>query len=264
MREFSPGRLPALPPPVAKKEGLPFPDMTSTSVRDDQLPRGAGQAAEVTPIAAASVLLFRGDSLDLLMMRRHEGSSFVPGAWVFPGGVVDPPDRELMGNEPEAIRLCAVRELFEETGIYLGEGLVNPEQRRSALASGAMTFREVVAEAPAALDSLVLVSHWVTPVGVPKRFDTWFFAAVAPPDATPTADLTEGVELVWIAAAEALRRHAEGSFALVFPTIRNLEAVASFSSSSEFIERRRGETIPVTRPVLVIDGKSKRIILPDE
>ncbi|HVT03605.1 MAG TPA: NUDIX hydrolase, partial [Thermoanaerobaculia bacterium] len=145
--------------------------MTSTNVRDDQLPLGAGDAAEVTPRPAASVLLFRRDSLDLLMMRRHEGSSFVPGAWVFPGGVVEPLDRELTENELDAIRLCAIRELFEETGIYLGKGLANSDDSRAALAAGATTFREVIATGPVALDQLVLVSHWVTPVGVPKRFD---------------------------------------------------------------------------------------------
>ena len=238
--------------------------MTSTNVPDDQLPKGAGDSAEVAPITAASVLLFRGGSLDLLMMRRHEGSSFVPGAWVFPGGAVEPLDRELTNSEADTIRLCAVRELFEETGIYLGQPLENPERTRTALAQGVTTFREVVEAAPVSLDQLALVSHWVTPIGVAKRFDTWFFAAIAPPEAAPTADLTEGVELIWIRPDEALRRHALGSFPLVFPTIRNLQAITSFDSGLSLIEKRRGEEIPVTRPILVVEGKSKRIVLPDE
>src|SRR4029077_15220855 len=64
-------------------------------VRDDQLPAGAGTAREVVPIPAASVLLLRDDPLEVLMIRRHERSSFVPNAWVFPGGAVDEADAAL-------------------------------------------------------------------------------------------------------------------------------------------------------------------------
>ena len=115
-----------------------------------------------------------------------------------------------------------------------------------------------------AVRELVLTSRWITPAGIPKRFDTWFYIAEAPADATAVADEAEAVETRWITPAEALRLHREGAFAMVFPTLKNLEALLSYRNVHELMNARRGAKIEAVRPVLKIDGRKKRIVLSDE
>ena len=103
----------------------------------------------------------------------------------------------------------------------------------------------------------------MTPAGIPKRFDTWFFLAEAPEVCEPSAYEDEAADLTWIRPSEALARHEAGGFTMVFPTIRNLEAIASSSSVRALIESRRRATVPVTQPVLVVEGRQKRIVLPE-
>jgi recombination protein RecT len=239
--------------------------MAITNVRQDQLPRGAGTAAHVVPVPAASILLLRDAPLRVLMIRRHDGSSFVPSAWVFPGGGLDDEDRSIAGgDEPMAMRVCAARELFEETGIWLGSPLADSERMRERLLGGSLTFRDLLAASSIAFDSLVWTARWITPVGNPRRFDAWFFLAPAPPDAIATVDRREAVELTWISPQEALDRHATGDFPMVFPTIKNLESIASFHSADELIASRRGARIATMRPILVVRDGQQTIVLPDE
>src|SRR5438477_10088081 len=102
---------------------------TSHNVSDRQLPRGAGEADEVPPVPAASVILLRDSPLEVLMIRRHAKSSFVPDAWVFPGGVVEASDYDLGdGTEVGTMRVAAVRELFEESGIWLSAPLADANE----------------------------------------------------------------------------------------------------------------------------------------
>lgn len=167
---------------------------------------------DVIPVPAASVIVLRDAPLEVLLLRRSEKSSFVPNAWVFPGGAIE---------ANESAEEAAVRETFEECGITLDR------------------------------DALVATSRWITPKGIPKRFDTWFFIAGVARDVDVRIDGREIVESLWIAPAEVLRRR---DLRLVFPTIRNLETVAAFDSIDALIESRRGVSIEPIEPVLV-DGK---------
>jgi len=231
---------------------------TTHNVSDRQLPRGAGDAADVPPIPAASVILLRDAPLEVLMIRRHSKSTFVPDAWVFPGGVVDPTDKDLGdGTDLGTMRVTAARELFEESGIWLGAKLSDAEEKRRALLAGEMTFASLVSEAPLDLSGLVWTSRWITPVGVPRRFDTYFFLAIAGRDAVASAENVEAVEVMWIAPSEAIEK-----LQIVFPTLKNLEAIAGFTSAEELLASRRGAEIATTRPVLVVEGGKKKIILP--
>jgi 8-oxo-dGTP pyrophosphatase MutT (NUDIX family) len=231
---------------------------TSHDVSDRQLPRGAGDAAEVPPVPAASVILLRHSPLEVLMIRRNAKSTFVPDAWVFPGGVVDATDHDLGdGTELGTMRAAAARELFEESGIWLGAKLADAEEKRRALLAGETPFASLVREAPLDLTGLVWTSRWITPVGVPKRFDTYFFLAIANRDAVASAENVEAVEVRWIAPAEAIK-----NLQIVFPTLKNLEAIAGFTSAEELLASRRGAEIATTRPVLVVEGGKKKIILP--
>lgn len=237
-------------------------------VRDDQLPQGAGGAPEVPPIPSASVLVLRNAPLEVLMIRRVETSSFVPSAWVFPGGVVDDVDRELAreaGGDAEltTMRYAAARELFEETGLWLGGEIEDAEHKRRRLLAGSVSFRSILTESPLDLTRLVTTARWVTPVGVPKRFDTCFFLALAPQNAEATAHADEAADLAWIAPSEAIRMHQSGEFQMVFPTLKNLEAIAGFSSAAELLDSRRGAAITITQPRLVVENGQKRIVLDD-
>ncbi len=196
--------------------------------------------AEVTPIPAASVMLLRDDPLEVLMIQRHERSSFVPGAWVFPGGAVDDEDAAFAdGSIVNTMRIAAARELHEEAGIWLGN---RPE----------IDFRNLD------LERLVWTSRWITPVGVPKRFDTYFFLACTSRETTTTLQKSEAVDSIWISPADAVQRAMTDDFPVVFPTLKNLEAIVGFRSSAELLDARRNAEIPTTQP-RIVGGK---IVLP--
>ena len=221
------------------------------------------EMAEVPALPAASALVMRDAPLEVLMMRRHEKSSFVPNAWVFPGGVLEQSDRELArevgdGSLLTAMRIAAARETFEETGVWLGAPLEDAEAKRRRLLAGRISIRHLLDEGALDLERLVWTSRWITPTAVPKRFDTYFFLTVVTRDVVATAEQTEAVEVTWIAPSDALARHADGAMEMVFPTLRNLEAIESFETASALIESRRGATIEPVQPVIV-DG---RITLP--
>lgn len=232
--------------------------MTTHDVTDRQLPRGAGDADEVPPVPAASVVLLRDSPLEVLMIRRHAKSTFIPDAWVFPGGAVEPSD-DALGDDTElgTMRVAAARELFEESGIWLGATLADADSKRNALLAGETTFATLLREAAIDFASLVWTSRWITPVGVPKRFDTYFFLAAVGRDSIASAENVEAVEVRWIAPTEAIK-----SLQIVFPTLKNLEAIAGFTSAEELLASRRGAEIATTRPVLIVEDGRKKIILP--
>ncbi len=211
--------------------------------------------ADVTPVPAASVLLLRDAPLSVLMMRRHEKSSFVPNMWVFPGGAVEESDRAMAnGSELDAMRFAAARETFEETGIWLGD-----ETRTFA---AVLTLDELQREAPLDLARLTWTSHWITPAGIPIRFDTWFFVTKLRDGVIAPVQSSESDAMIWIEPREALARHERGEFPLVFPTVKNLEAIVEFNSADGVIESRRGATIVAVQPRMVVENGRKRIVLP--
>jgi 8-oxo-dGTP pyrophosphatase MutT (NUDIX family) len=191
------------------------------------------------------------------MLRRSERASFVPNAWVFPGGMVEELDRELAREAGDdttlgVMRVAAARELFEETGVWLGEPLEDAEHKRRRLLAGSLSFRALLGESPIDFAQLVWTSHWITPFGVPKRFDTYFFLARVSRDVRATAENSEAVDVIWISPEEALERREE--MRMVFPTIRNLEAVAGYGSTAQLIASRKGARIEPVQPVIA-DGK---------
>jgi len=171
------------------------------------------------------------------MIRRHEKSSFAPDVWAFPGGAVEEEDlRGSGGILLNGMRTAAARELLEETGISLGDP-VDPQR-------------------------LVWTGRWITPEGLPKRFDTYFFLACVDRNAAVKLQASEAVDSIWISPADALQRHMRGDFPAVFPTLKNLEALVGFKTTAELIESRRKAEIPTTRPVIVEENGQKKIVLP--
>lgn len=203
---------------------------------------------EVVPLLAASTIVLR-EPFEILMMRRHAGASFMPNAWVFPGGIAEELDHELGG-----LHVTAVRETFEETGVWLGAPLEDADHKRRRLLAGSISIRQLLAEGPVDPHALVLTSRWITPVGVPKRFDTYFYLARVSRDVVATAEEHEAVDVTWISPQDALAKHAAREMQMVFPTLRNLEALCGFDTIDALIESRRGITVEPILPVLV-DGK---------
>jgi 8-oxo-dGTP pyrophosphatase MutT (NUDIX family) len=188
---------------------------------------------ETVPRMAATVILLRGasGSLEVLLAQRSPGARFMGGAWVFPGGGVNPAD----GDGDDGLRAAAIRELREEAGVQL--------------------------EDPA---SLVAFSRWITPAGVKIRYDTWFFLASAPPGAQPVIDGAEVVDARWFTPADALSASRAGDILLVFPTIKHLEQLSGFDSVDQLLAHARDRTIAPVQPRVLGTGETARIVLPGE
>lgn len=206
--------------------------------------RGPGEAPNsgppATPRPAAGIVLLRRGGkhaqrdLEVLLMKRTEKASFMPGVWVFPGGSVDPGD----GEGEAGHRACAVRELAEEASIEL-----HPEEE------------------------LVLFSRWVTPEAISTRFDAWFFLALAPAHTPPEPDGVETTEAAWWKPADVLEAHKAGEMAIAFPTVHQLSWLAAHRTSDEAIAAYRGRKIDAVMPKIIDDregGGGWRPILPGE
>jgi recombination protein RecT len=193
---------------------------------------------------AATILLLRDSARgpEVLMTRRSMKASFAPGAYVFPGGVVDATDYSpearsvsvLHADQSDAVAAfaaAAVREAHEELGVLLASPTADEKPARSALPSLERHpddgfFRRIgQLGLSLRLDELRVLARWITDRDLPKRFDTLFFVARMPEGQTPTADESEQFEPTWITPSEALTAHQRGGFEMIFPTIRTLQAL---------------------------------------
>ena len=171
--------------------------------------RGAG----VDGVAATVVLLRDGASgLEVLLLERPRHRGSFAGAWVFPGGAIDPGDGEPGDRvEEHAARRAAARETREETGLEVNSS------------------------------DLVAVSVWSPPANVPKRLRTWFYYAMAPAG-EPVLAPDEAIGFRWIRPDEALAAHATGELSLVPPTWVTLHGLASAASVADALRwARSGE-----------------------
>ncbi len=155
----------------------------------------------------------------------------MPGVWVFPGGALDAED----GEGEAGHRACALRELREEAGIELP-----------------------------ADEELVLFSRWITPELISRRFDAWFFLALAPPHTPPQPDGVETVDARWFEPQAALDEQATGELSLAFPTIKQLESLCSFATAEEAIAAHRNLDVNPILPKIVGTPEDPRILLPGD
>lgn len=200
--------------------------------------------------AAATAVIVRdvqGAPPEILMMERARNMAFAAGALVFPGGAVDEADRDLaraIGGSADiddmAARVTAVRETLEESG--LGIGFAAPLDAallgvmRSALHQGAALGELLDRHGlELALDRLVPFSRWhpAAAENVSRIFDTRFYVVRAPDGQAASADATENIHLLWSSARETIRRTSSGQGRVIFPTLRNLERLAQFTSFEE-------------------------------
>lgn len=248
--------------------------MRDDEVRGGRQSTGAPTRASDSPIPAATIVVMRerGEGPpELLMLERAASLAFAGGALVFPGGRVDPADREwaaeLPGDRDEnAARLAAVRETLEEAGLAIG--LAVPDEAVAAMRAWLLegqTLAEAVARAGArvALDMLEPFARWL-PYGLPSRvFDTRFYLARAPEGATATADGGENVRLFWARASALLAEADAGRVTLIYPTRRNVERLATLPSYDAAVAHARAHPIETITPWIEQRAGADHLCIPE-
>jgi len=241
--------------------------------------------------------------LEVFMVQRTTRAAFAGGMHVFPGGRVDDADAAPdaaavstgLDDATASARLglpsgglgyyvAAIRESFEEAGVLLARGadgahprLAAPgdaraahwRERRRAVHDGTLGIAALCRDESLtlAVDELAYVSHWVTPVGEARRFDTRFFVARAPADQEPLHDAHETIASRWVAPAVALAEHAAGRYGMYPPTVSNLEFLAAHRD----VDAALGAADAIERPVAVLprlrvdaEGRVTGIALPGD
>jgi 8-oxo-dGTP pyrophosphatase MutT (NUDIX family) len=237
---------------------------------------------------SAAVILSRDgpEGLEVFMVRRHARAEVSPNVYVFPGGTVRDDDLSVAhdgstlaaalsaradaavsADEALGLYACAVRELFEEAGVLLAvgadgglvrvddahesvrEALANlriASQRRGATLAGVL---EQFGWRPA-FDRLVPFAHWVTPFGLPARFDTHFFVAEMPAAQEALHCEIETSDGAWLTPRELM----EQSYAMVFATQQHVRRLLPFTSAADLLAFARAKPIRRTQPTLLWDG----------
>jgi 8-oxo-dGTP pyrophosphatase MutT (NUDIX family) len=235
------------------------------------------QELKISPASTVVVLRDGAAAPEIFMVRRHERTAFMAGAFVFPGGRVDPADGTSDGPDGAAPRLAgasgsaahraaAIRELFEEAGILLARDrsggfvtMADPLQRdrldraRRDVHGGLTTMREVAEREGLmlALDALIDWAWWVTPPLDTRRFDTRFFLARMPAGQTSGHDDQETIDSRWTTAAAALEADRRNEIVLPPPTWMTLRELLPFVTVDEVI------AFAATRP---IDRREPRLL----
>ncbi|MDP2368389.1 MBL fold metallo-hydrolase [Rhodoferax sp.] len=194
---------------------------------------------------AATVLLMRdtAEGPQVLMTRRAASASFAPGAYVFPGGGIDPADarshclarrRATQSDLHLTQAIAAIRESFEELGVLLArrvDGALADQVDIAALKRHAPFAEQCRAQGLSLMaDEVFVLAHWTTDRDLPRRFEVPFLVARMPEGQTPVADESEQFEPVWVRPTQALARHKAGDFFMIFPTIRTLERLQHYAN----------------------------------
>ncbi len=252
----------------------------------------------LVPRPAATVTLVRDTprGFEVLMMQRNFQSVFMPGMHVFPGGAVDRHDssediaalctgltdadasRKLgIASGGLAYWIAAIRESFEEAGILLAcndqgeivtlEDTVRAERfhsYRSRVEHGEHPLSDMLRDEglQLPLQQMTYFSHWITPIGAPRRYDTRFFVAAAPASKKPLHDNRETINHVWVRPGEALDKNKQKQFDMRTPTVHTLRLFAEHDSVASLVKRMQAlGDIPVIEPRI---AKSGRRVLPGD
>ena len=237
----------------------------------------ADPVAPVSKLAATVLLLREGtQGMEVFMVVRHQQIDFASGALVFPGGKLAAGDSdprvlarctgvEDLSPEQIALRVGAIREAFEECGVLLARrrgdaALVGPDlletlgpRYRQALDRGEIGIAQMLEAEDLVLDCAALVpfAHWITPSFMPKRFDTYFYLAVAPPEQIALHDGREMVDSVWLRPADAITQAAAGTRTIVPATLLNVEKLGFSTLVSDALAAARAAPVVTVQPQVV-------------
>ncbi|KLJ03936.1 NUDIX hydrolase [Streptomyces albidoflavus] len=236
----------------------------------------SGELTPATPRRAATVMLLRdepgGTGLRVHMLRRRASMAFAGGAYAYPGGGVDPRDEgpvrwagpsleswgERLGVSPaeaQAVVCAAVRETFEEAGVLLagpGPDSVVADTTgdqwaadRAALEAHELSFADFLDRRGLVLrsDLLAAWARWITPEFEPRRYDTWFFAAVLPAGQVTVETSGEADRTEWARPADAAARYDRGELLMMPPTIATLRALLPYASAAEALAGAAGQDL---------------------
>lgn len=233
------------------------------------------------PRPAATVVMLRDTAtgpqgIEVFLLKRHGLSQVLGGAFVFPGGKVDPADAQLdldahldqsihtlhKGmNEPltapltaASFYVAAIREAFEESGILFTQGATaDHADEATALLKQGLTFPAMLAHMKLRLHSQQLQpwSRWITPK-VPsvtnKRFDTRFFISAVPETQIARHDNFETTESIWLRPRAALEQYWQGHIELAPPQIMSLVSLLGSNTVESVMQKARGRLPPIIEP----------------
>ena len=227
---------------------------------------------EARPASTVVILRDAHNGPEVLMLKRSGRAGFFPNAWVFPGGRVDPGDHTAASigsavgllETDNAFAVAAIRETFEEAGVWMGTG------RASAAFRTALNARQAtLADAPdlaADLSRLAFWSWWVTPENEPKRYDTRFFIALLTHQETQHAnpDQNETVDHRWVRPCDAVNEAEAGTFFIAPPTYLTLAEMAQCQSGTESMSMAIDREIHPIMPKLDISYGQWTVVLPGD
>ena len=188
------------------------------------------------PQPSATVVVLRDGprGLEVLLLERTPDAAGKAGPSVFPGGRVDPADRDGDALDDAAFRRAAIREAREEAGLELD-------------AAG-----------------LVPISRWITPEASPKRFDTWFYFACVADAADVRVDGSEIARHQWMTPEDAIDAHRRDAIRLAPPTFVTVTWLAEIASTSIARERFRGDALVTFRPRICRVGDGACMLYPGD
>ncbi|MDQ8043371.1 MAG: hypothetical protein AAGC46_02870 [Solirubrobacteraceae bacterium] len=271
--DASPPHGAPVPPPDATAQRSGHAATRHAVARDAASPPDAARpgTAPVAIRPAATVLVVRDSAageLEVCLLRRNLESTFVGGVSVFPGGAVEPAD-----GDPAVLALCdgrtdaeasarlgidhgglaywvaAIRETFEEAGLlpatwaHSGAPLHFSDdafaarfaEHRAAVDREERSLAQVLETEGLRLDLTAMhyVSHWITPPGRSRRYDTRFFLAQAPAGQQLLHDGREAIEGAWMRPVDAIARQEAGELVMRPPTVWSLHQLARSTTAAE-------------------------------
>ncbi|RZL77635.1 MAG: NUDIX hydrolase [Rhodococcus sp. (in: high G+C Gram-positive bacteria)] len=247
-------------------------------------------AADPVPARDASTVILIRDGrsqpgIEVFLLERVGGMAFAGGMTVFPGGGVDPSDAaadiEWAGPPPswwadrfgtdegkaQALVCAAARETFEECGVLLAGPTADSvvadtapfSAERGRLERRELSFAQFLTDHDLVLraDLLRPWSHWITPIGESRRYDTRFFVAVLPEGQNADGETSEAASVSWRSAEDALTDWRSGTTVLLPPTWSQLDALGRFDTVADVLDHE--QTIAAVLPVLTRENGTVRV-----
>lgn len=248
-----------------------------------------------TPIrAAATVVVLRDGEpgLEVLMLRRNVRSAVLGGAYVFPGGKLDPADRSIahsgrLGSPVErlharlgepaldadvaaALYVAACRETLEEAGVLFAHGAdARVAEHARELACGERGFEGMLDDLGLELNTgrMMPWSRWITPRTpsmMDRRFDARFFVAALPAGQQAKHDEHEATESIWLRPAAALERYRNRDIVLAPVQLMSLAHLARHRSVDSVLDEAQARTPPLIEPEPYEDEAGRAIAYPGD